>query len=88
MKFHFEETQGGFLTELSYEKQKISLNKSSDKILILLTNKPTITIYELSQELNISTRAIEKQLSNLKTGKIIKRVGSKKSGYWQIIKKI
>jgi len=81
--------QGGFLTELSYDVQKTSLDKSSDKssdkILLLLSEDPQITISELSKKLNISTRAIEKNLSNLKINNKIKRIGSKKSGYWEII---
>jgi ATP-dependent DNA helicase RecG len=85
MKFHFKEMQGGFLTELSYDVQKTSRDKSSDKILLLLLEDPQITISELSQKLNISTRAIEKNLSNLKATNKIRRIGSKKSGYWEII---
>jgi ATP-dependent DNA helicase RecG len=43
-----------------------------------------ITIKELSEEIRISTRAVEKNIEKLKhAGKIV-RVGSDKAGYWKI----
>lgn len=46
MKFYFEEMQGGFLTELTYNTQKTTINKSSDKssdkILLLLSENSQI----------------------------------------------
>lgn len=68
-------------SEKSSEK---SLEKTEFLILKYLTDNPHLTIKELSEKLNLSTRAVEKQLANLRgTGKI-KRVGSRRKGYWEI----
>ena len=62
-----------------------SSEKSSEKIIRLITNNHKITIAELSQKVGISSRAIEKQLSNLKQKKRIQRVGADKGGHWKIL---
>ena len=77
-------------TEIGSEKSsEISSEKSSEKekegIIELLTKTPTLTIRELSEELGLSTRAIEKQISSLKkSGKLIRK-GSRREGQWEVI---
>jgi ATP-dependent DNA helicase RecG len=56
------------------------LVENQKKILILIKNKPTITIQELSQSIGISATAIDKNLMRLKEKRIIRRVGNKKMG--------
>ncbi|NCS81944.1 MAG: winged helix-turn-helix transcriptional regulator, partial [Ignavibacteria bacterium] len=53
-------------------------------IVKLIGENPKITIPELSKALGISTRAVEKQIANLRQAKMIDRVGSTR-GYWKII---
>ncbi len=54
------------------------------KITELMTTNPYISIPELSKELGISTTAIEKNIARLKKLKIIRRIGSSKSGEWLV----
>lgn len=61
--------------------------KSSEKIMRLIKANAQITIRKLSEQLKITTRAIEKNISKLKTEKRIERVGSDNGGYWKIIEK-
>ena len=61
-----------------------SSEKSSDKILEMVGINNKITISELAGALNISTRAVEKHLSNLQKEKRLKRIGGKKEGYWEL----
>lgn len=64
-----------------------SSGKNSDGALALLQETPGLTIPELSQKLNISTRAVEKQIQTLKkAGKLIRR-GSRKEGWWEVVEK-
>jgi len=48
---------------------------------------PTITARELASKLPVSKRTIENYLSKLKKAGHIKRVGSDKTGYWEVVKK-
>jgi predicted HTH transcriptional regulator len=57
---------------------------SSEKILLTIEKKPMITISELAELTNLTTRTIEKNISNLKSKGLIERVGADKGGYWKI----
>jgi len=59
---------------------------SQVKILELIKDNPKISILELSEKVNIGTTAIDKNIKKLKDSKIIKRIGSTKSGYWGVVK--
>jgi ATP-dependent DNA helicase RecG len=54
-------------------------------ILILLKQKPKTSKKELAESLKISTTAIDKNITKLKTLNVLKRVGPAKGGYWEII---
>ncbi|MCK4464216.1 MAG: winged helix-turn-helix transcriptional regulator, partial [Bacteroidales bacterium] len=60
--------------------------KTREKIIILLTHNPEITTEDLSVKIGISVKGIEWQLSKLKKENLIKRIGSKKSGHWEVAK--
>jgi len=47
--------------------------------------KSTITRDELSVVVGVSSNAVKQHLVNLKRDGVIKRVGSTKSGYWEVL---
>jgi len=55
------------------------------EILKLIENYPNITIIELSKQLNISDRAVKNNINKLREKGIIARIGSDKTGHWEII---
>ena len=59
--------------------------KSSEKILEFMRADAEITIAEIAQKLNISTRAVEKQIAKLKAENKIVRKGSARAGYWEVL---
>ncbi|MCP4157581.1 MAG: HTH domain-containing protein [bacterium] len=59
--------------------------KSTDEILVQLQKKANLTIPELSEKLGISTRAVEKHMNSLKKSGKLKRIGSRKKGWWKVI---
>ena len=58
--------------------------KSDQKILILMKENSKITIYELMEKLSMSESGIKKVIKKLKDENIISRVGSLKSGHWEV----
>jgi ATP-dependent DNA helicase RecG len=64
-----------------------SAGKSSGKILALIEQDKNITIPQIAENLNITTRGVEKQIAALKKQGVLKREGSRKSGYWKITNK-
>lgn len=60
--------------------------KTRQALLQMLERNPELTIPELADELNLTTRAIEKQLALLKKKGELERVGSRRKGYWRPVK--
>ncbi len=58
--------------------------KSSVKILALLKQNGEMTIPELSEQIGITTRAIEKNIKKLQEGGALRRVGPDKGGHWEV----
>lgn len=62
------------------------LVESQQMILKLVAKNPKISKREMAEIIGISTTAIDKNIEKLKDAKLIKRVGSSRSGYWSIMK--
>ena len=62
------------------------LKKSQLMILKSLRNNPNITIVGLSRETGLGHTAIQNNLNKLQNLGIIKRIGSRKLGYWEVLK--
>ncbi len=56
-----------------------------EMILKLVATNPYTTIPELAESIGKSTPTIKRHIDSLASEGKIKRVGSRKSGYWQVI---
>ena len=75
----------GMFSIIFYRPIEEGSQKSSQKILILISNNKNITTTEIADELNISRRAVAKQVALLKTAGKLKRIGPDKGGYWEVV---
>lgn len=57
------------------------------KIIELIVENNRYSATQMAGKLELSQRTIQRYLKQLQDKKIIKRIGSAKSGYWKIIKK-
>ena len=64
---------------------KKGLNSRRQRIITEMRDNPNITTSELHQILGISETAVENNLTFLKENGYVKRVGSKKNGYWKVL---
>jgi len=62
------------------------LAENQIKILELVDENPYISKREMSEDIGISTTAIDKNISTLKKKGLLKRVGPARGGHWEIIK--
>jgi len=74
------------------EKDNVPLNVPNnvplnriEKIVEIISKNKDITIVELSNIVEVSDKTIKRDISKLKEQNRLKRVGSLKSGYWEII---
>lgn len=70
----------------SSEKQQIGTEKSSEKILRMMEEQPTITTALIAKKTGLSTRAIDKQIAKLKVIGRLRRIGADRGGHWEVIK--
>ena len=71
--------------EKHVEKDEKHVEKTSEKILLLIQERPQITINEIADVLMIKRRSVEDQLKRLKEKGLIRRVGPDKGGHWEVI---
>jgi len=75
-----------YVGEPTLQTTQKSSQKSSQKILKLIRDDAQITIEQMSKNLNISDRAIKKNIKKLKDRGLLERIGPDKGGYWKVIK--
>lgn len=84
-----------FLTSFTYKNGVISdalsgVNRDeleAKKIILSeIETNPNLSTGELSENLNIPFRSVQRYISNLREKGFIKRVGAKKNGNWKVIK--
>ena len=68
----------------NYKSDQKSNYKSDQKVLALMKENSKITIHELMEKLSMSESGVKKVIKKLKDENIISRVGSLKSGHWEI----
>ena len=69
-------------------KTRKTSEKTSEKILRLVSTNQRITIAELAKTIGVTPRSIERNLKTLQDQGRIKRIGPDKGGHWKIIRKI
>ncbi len=69
----------------SPESSSESSPKTENQIIELIQQDPFITTEQLGKAIGITKRAILKQIHKLKNEGRLKRVGSNKSGQWEIL---
>ncbi len=62
-----------------------TVGETVEKILHLIKLNPKVTRQELSTKIGLSVRGIEWNLKKMKENGLLKRVGSTKNGYWEVI---
>ena len=62
-----------------------SSEKSSEKILALLKSEPGLAAREIAERLEITPRAVEKQIANLRNDGRLRRIGPARGGRWEVL---
>ena len=67
-----------------HDKFQDKLTTAQQKVLDIIIKSPNITVPEISVQLDISERMVAYHIKALKDKGIIHRVGSRKTGYWEV----
>lgn len=63
------------------------VQKSTQKILELISENPKVTTQEMADSLGIIRRAVAKHIKKLQEQGVIRRVGPDKGGHWEVIER-
>ena len=66
-------------------KRRENVGKTSGKILQAINQNSTITIPELAELIGVSERSIQRNIQNLKSDGLLRRVGGRKEGRWEVV---
>lgn len=90
-----DDREGGLFTATIHRKErkgseqlgedKESSEKSSEKIISLMREEPKLSAKEIATRLELTPRAIEKQIAALKKSGKIQRIGPAKGGHWEVV---
>ena len=65
-------------------EKKDTTQKTSQKIVELIQNNKEISTQEMANIIGIDRRNIARQIKNLQTKGIIRRIGPDKGGHWEV----
>lgn len=71
---------------LNSEALNRALNENEEKVVLLIQDNPQITQVEIKEQLQMARSHVQKIMKSLIEKNIIERVGSKKTGYWEVKK--
>ncbi|MBS3771147.1 MAG: winged helix-turn-helix transcriptional regulator [Bacteroidales bacterium] len=78
--------KGGTESGTKSGMNKIDISDRQKEVLHIIEENPRITIDEISKIMKINRSAVQKHIEKLKEKDVITRIGSQKSGYWEILK--
>jgi predicted HTH transcriptional regulator len=61
------------------------VNDVANKILDVFKNNPRVTIKEVAKIVEVTSRTIDREVESLKAESKLKRVGSTRSGHWEVL---
>ena len=77
--------EGSAKTDAESGKRRESVGKASGKILEACREKPSVTIPELASVIGITERSVQRNIQKLQKNGLLRRVGGRKEGYWEVI---
>jgi len=66
-------------------KRRVSVGKTSGKILDACREKPSITIPELAEVIGITERSVQRNMQKLQKAGWLRRIGGRKEGHWEVM---
>ncbi len=62
-----------------------TLGKTPNHILSLLQNDPHLTVSEMAKHLSKSESAVNRAIQKLQAARRLRRAGSRKAGFWEVL---
>ena len=80
-----DDRDGCLFNVIVHRKEEKGSAKSSEKILALLKAEPRLAAREVAERLEITQRAVEKQIAKLREDGRLRRIGPARGGHWEVL---
>lgn len=77
--------KGSPKAEAASGKRRVSVGKTSGKILEACRERPSVTIPELAELIGITERSVQRNIQNLQKDGLLRRIGGRKEGLWEVM---
>ena len=84
--FHIDDEMKKTINEIDNKLSIIEINDKQNKIIELIINNNRITQNEIANIIGVNVRTIKRNFKILIDNSIVERIGSDKTGYWQVLK--
>ena len=84
--FIFERNNGEPATNNTLNKDEATMSGVDKAAVSLIKETPTASTGELSQKIGCTVRTVQRSLASLQKQGVIKRMGNKQRGYWEILR--
>lgn len=74
-------------TDKTIVSVKQNVGKTSGKIIKIIRDRETVTIPELANLIGVTERSVERNIRKLQSDGLLKRIGGRKQGHWEVINK-
>jgi predicted HTH transcriptional regulator len=81
----YDDSSSNTSTGTSSGKRRVSVGKTSGKIIDACRDNPSITIPELADLIGITERSIQRNIQKLQSNNLLHRVGGRKEGFWEVL---
>ena len=80
------ETGAGKASVETSVETSVEIGKTSEKILATIGQNPTLTAADLSRQIGVTKRSIERNIRKLQETGQLRHVGPNKGGHWEVLK--
>ena len=74
-----------FKSDVEVKNNSDTVNGTVNGTVKMIKENPKITLDELAEAIGKSRRTVARQIKQLQEDRVIRRVGSDKTGYWEVI---
>jgi ATP-dependent DNA helicase RecG len=80
-----DDREGSLFAAIIHRKEGEGSEISSEKVIALMRTESGLSAKDIAKRLDLTPRAIEKQIAILKKSGKIRRVGPAKGGHWEVL---
>ena len=84
---HYGSNESSEISSETNAKSSETGSGTKDMIIEIIAQNPHVTAAEIAMQLSIFSRGVEKLIRKLREAGIIKRIGGRYGGYWEITTK-